>query len=334
MDTHCRHPLGWLPRLLVRELGDFSVREVNANSSQRDPLAAVEVGREIREARMRLGLSIGAISAALRIRRAHLEALESGAWSDLPSRVHQVGYARAYAAKVGLGAIPSTARTDVVVVQPPAIRSPMVGAKRGSPAALLAAAGLLLVYLVVNQAGHRQSGAAEVPDVPARLVVVAEASAAREVVRPADLVEVSDNRSSGEDFRAIASRPQSSAQSVSRGAAILDPVLSNRVALQAGAGSGDGVWVRVRVAHSQEVIVNRVLRPGEIWRVPPRDGLVLDTGKAQELRVLVDGMSVSDGQDMRGVKRGVVIADLLPGELRSASVDARPVLQTASVRIR
>jgi cytoskeleton protein RodZ len=45
----------------------------------------------------------------------------------------------------------------------------------------------------------------------------------------------------------------------------------------------------VRERQGGPVLVNRVLRPGESWQVPPKDGLLLSTGNAGGLEILVDG---------------------------------------------
>lgn len=58
-----------------------------------------------------------------------------------------------------------------------------------------------------------------------------------------------------------------------------------RIVLEAKAES----WVEVRERDSGRVLVDRVLAPGERWAVPNRAGLVLTTGNAAGLTLLVDG---------------------------------------------
>lgn len=86
-----------------------------------------------------------------------------------------------------------------------------------------------------------------------------------------------------------------------------------RIALRARSDSPDGAWVQVRDQRSGQVLVNRVLRPGESWAVPLRDNLLLDTGRAQGLDIVVDGAlsEVLDGQV--GVRRNISLA---PDRLR------------------
>jgi cytoskeleton protein RodZ len=61
-----------------------------------------------------------------------------------------------------------------------------------------------------------------------------------------------------------------------------------RIVLRARAGMPEGSWVQVRDPRSGQVLVNRVLRPTETWAVPVRTGLLLDTGKADGLNILLE----------------------------------------------
>ena len=87
-----------------------------------------------------------------------------------------------------------------------------------------------------------------------------------------------------------------------------------RVALRAKADSPDGAWVQVRDGRSGQVLVNRVLRPGEAWAVPVRDGLLLDTGRAQGLDIVVDGAISEVLEGLVGVRRNIPLA---PDRLRN-----------------
>ena len=60
------------------------------------------VGRELREAREALGISIAEMANALRIRSVHIEALEAGRFDDLPGRPYILGFARSIAGHLGL----------------------------------------------------------------------------------------------------------------------------------------------------------------------------------------------------------------------------------------
>jgi cytoskeleton protein RodZ len=79
----------------------------NAPQTPRDdaPADGVSViGLELKEARESLGITIADMAAALRIRAAHIEALEDGRFSDLPGRPYTLGFARSMARHLGLDA--------------------------------------------------------------------------------------------------------------------------------------------------------------------------------------------------------------------------------------
>lgn len=61
-----------------------------------------EIGRRLREARERKGLTLHDVQVATKIRRKYLEALERGDDSELPPEVYTRGFIRAYASLVDL----------------------------------------------------------------------------------------------------------------------------------------------------------------------------------------------------------------------------------------
>lgn len=60
------------------------------------------VGNEFRLVRVSAGYELDAVSSALRIRRAYLEAIEEGRFADLPGPVYALGFIRSYAEYLGL----------------------------------------------------------------------------------------------------------------------------------------------------------------------------------------------------------------------------------------
>src|SRR5579863_1235258 len=60
------------------------------------------VGAELRAARERLGWSLQDVSANLRIRYAHLVAVEEGRLDVLPGAAYAIGFVRSYAKLLGL----------------------------------------------------------------------------------------------------------------------------------------------------------------------------------------------------------------------------------------
>jgi cytoskeleton protein RodZ len=62
------------------------------------------IGQTLRRAREAWGYDLQQVSEALRIRRAHLEALEEGRYDDLPGSTYALGFFRSYARFLGLDA--------------------------------------------------------------------------------------------------------------------------------------------------------------------------------------------------------------------------------------
>ena len=62
----------------------------------------VSVGQQLRDAREALGLSIEDVAATTRIPMRHLASLEIGDWDQLPASTYSIGFAKNYAAAVGL----------------------------------------------------------------------------------------------------------------------------------------------------------------------------------------------------------------------------------------
>jgi hypothetical protein len=71
-------------------------------------------------------------------------------------------------------------------------------------------------------------------------------------------------------------------------------------------------WIQVRDNITNGLVMTRLLRAGDSYRVPDRSGLVLLTGNAGALEILVDGMKVPDLGEAGKVRRNVVLdPDLL-----------------------
>jgi cytoskeleton protein RodZ len=73
-------------------------------------------------------------------------------------------------------------------------------------------------------------------------------------------------------------------------------------------------WVQVR-APDQSIVFSRVLKAGETYRVPARSGLVMRTGNAGALAIVVDGKTAPALGPLGTLRRNVVLdpAALLGG---------------------
>jgi cytoskeleton protein RodZ len=299
---------------------------------------ATRIGEELRAARVALGLSLADMAAQLRIRRPYLEALEEGRLSDLPGAAYAVGFVRTYAVALGLDADSATRRFRELVgpsAPKPKLVFPEPVPERGMPAATFVVVGVVAVigaYVAwFNWSGGGARSVDVVPPVPPRLETAAEQGRSqlpgREALPgsvpaaalppPGGLASVATGGSNTSAQAATvspgqpASSPSATAGAAPDGAAPTPPVPGvpdgTRVVLRARANSQDGAWIQVRDSRSGQVLVNRVLRPSEFWSAPVREGLLLDTGKADGLEILLDGQPQPTLEGIIGVRRNIAL---------------------------
>jgi cytoskeleton protein RodZ len=65
------------------------------------------------------------------------------------------------------------------------------------------------------------------------------------------------------------------------------------------------VWVQVHDTRNNQRILARILRSGESFAVPDREGLTLTTGRAQAMEVLVEGTASPVFNELQGVRRDI-----------------------------
>jgi transcriptional regulator with XRE-family HTH domain len=90
--------------IVAGESGDFNQMDLFAGELDRDlPLMAADaVGRALRSARERLGLSLIDVAGQTRMAVCHLEAIELARFDGFAAPVYALGFARNYAGAVGV----------------------------------------------------------------------------------------------------------------------------------------------------------------------------------------------------------------------------------------
>ena len=66
-------------------------------------------------------------------------------------------------------------------------------------------------------------------------------------------------------------------------------------------------WIQVRDDNGNRLLLKRLLRTGDTYRVPNRPGLKLLTGNAGALEILVDGETVPSIGPVGAVRRSVAL---------------------------
>lgn len=259
---------------------------------------AARVGEELREARNTLGVSLEDAAAQLRINKRYLQALEEGRVKDLPGAAYAVGFVRSYATALGLDPDDAVRRfrdvSGTAVTKSDELVFPEPVPRRGIPTGVLAALGLALAmggYIAWYQwSGRGERVVDTVPPLPPRLERAADATAPRETPT-APVVETPAPAP-------VAAPPPPR----------IDPD-KPRVVVRAKGES----WVQIRDNTVNRVITDRVLRAGETIEIPNRPGIVLTTGKAENLDILLDGQGV-DPFGGPGVRRNIALE---PDRLRA-----------------
>ncbi|WP_230165029.1 helix-turn-helix domain-containing protein, partial [Roseomonas sp. CECT 9278] len=272
---------------------------------------AARVGEDLRESRLTLGASVEDMAERLRINRRYIHALEEGRIKDLPGPAYAVGFVRSYATALGLDADEAVRRfrdvTGGATTKNGELVFPEPVLSRGMPAGVLVAVGVV-VALGAYVAWYNWSGSGNrvvdaVPPVPSRLDQAAQDGqrmrdpATGQAVGPAPAPTQA----------AAAGNPGASVPAAAPpapAAPVAAPVPDGpRVMLRA---RGEA-WIQIRDTRANSVLTDRVLRTGESLPVPSRDGLVLTTGKAENLDVLLDGQVTAALAGATGVRRGIAL---------------------------
>ncbi|MDO9710728.1 helix-turn-helix domain-containing protein [Paracraurococcus lichenis] len=285
----------------------------------------VRLGAELRDARLALGLSIEDLAQSLRIRRVYLAALEDGRARDLPAPAYAVGFVRSYARALGLDENEVVRRFREASGQITARKTDLIFPEpvpdRGVPAgAVILVGAVLAIGAYVGWYQWSASGPRTVDAVPPPPPAIEQAlregsppEAPPEPPPPA-FAPPPPSPTSASAAQPVPARPQGAGPAVAPALVLAPPAVAppasppapnpaeGRVLLRARAEA----WIQVR-ERSGPVLVNRVLRPGEAWQVPAKEGLLLSTGNAGGLEVLVDGQPTSGLGPGQSVRRDLVI---------------------------
>jgi cytoskeleton protein RodZ len=127
----------------------------------------------------------------------------------------------------------------------------------------------------------------------------ADAAADDEEPSPSVIASVGSEESDRQLAAAIANVDTSDDAVASTGPAIS----TSRIVVQARTAS----WIQVRDDAANQLLLTRLLRPGDVYEVPDRPGLTLLTGNAGALEILVDGEAVPPLGPLGLVRRDVAL---------------------------
>jgi len=319
-------------------------KDTAADTDTSAETGAARVGAELRAARLRLGWHLPDVANSLRIRLPYLEAIEEGRVADLPGAAYAVGFVRTYATSLGLGAdeVARRFRAEALEVnRKPELTFPAPVPQRGVPAGAVILVGVVIAGLGYAAWFHFSNGRDQprvdaVPPVPARLAPLAGPIGPQSTPSP-QVASIMPDKPVGSPAPPPAAIPAAPAQAVSApspppSSPAAEPPVSvqpapsapvaqaqpapavpaaaataavpagTRIAVQVNADA----WVQVR-QRGGKVLLNRVLRQGEIWPVPDEPNLILTTGNAGGTELIVDGQPAPSLGKPGAVRRDVAL---------------------------
>ena len=281
-----------------------------ASDGDAEPAAGlVSAGDVLRRQREALGLELCDVAPVLRIKPRYLAALEAGRPDELPGPSYALGFMRSYADYLGLNADEVLRRLKQGpprLAAKPDLSFPIAREDRAIPggsilitAAILAVCGYGAWYF--SSTGP-ESRAERVAPVPAELLLHTIASQPKQALAAPPSSGNTLNSTypigAGSDTATpvIAPPPAGSAPPPS------SAQISRGIIVHATANS----WIEIRDAR-RSVVVARVLKAGQIYRVPDQPGLSMRTGNAGGLEITCDGNPVPSIGGTGMVRRDIAL---------------------------
>ncbi|MBN9557934.1 MAG: DUF4115 domain-containing protein [Alphaproteobacteria bacterium] len=279
--------------------GRLHLREISGDADA--PLGTV--GQDLRAARLRRGDELALVARDLKIRKDHLEALEEDRVEALPGRTYAVGFVRTYALYLGLDASEYVERFKTEIAgraENPHLTPFIEPVERRLPqgwiviAAVLAALLIYGVYKMVSSAVA--PGVPPVAPVPAQLAPKPAQPAVTNPVSPPPAAPAPQAAPApepgapvtGENAATTAITPSSTtpqtAETLPKGEVFGLQNANPRVVLLAHRATLVNV-----VGPDGTVYINRILEPGDSYRVPNAPGLKLKAGEGDAVELLLDG---------------------------------------------
>jgi cytoskeleton protein RodZ len=322
--------------------------------------SAARVGADLRGARERLGWTLPAIAGHLRIRLPFLQAIEDGRTDLLPGNAYAIGFLRTYAQALGLDPDEVARRFRAEAAEAnrkTELNFPAPVPERGVPAGAIVLVGACIAiaayvgWYKMSATSHPTT--AMVQAVPDRLTPLAD----KAKPQAAAVAQTGDPAAEPDAPPVPSVAPSSAAAAVAPGGYATSPAVSHpvpapqvasaepapvplppqgaeatridgpRIVLRARAEA----WIQVREKGGQ-VLLNRVLRPGETWPVPAKAGLLLTTGNAGGTELLVDGAPTGSLGGDGAVRRDLPLdADAIKdGKLAAVTPNATAAISNAA----
>lgn len=274
-----------------------------------------EIGNKLTAARLALREGLDEPARKLKLRRKHLEALESGNWDSMPDDVYAMGFLRQYSAYLRLDLTDEVERlknSAYTLTRPLTFPDPPVAPSRRW--AWIASVMFILLLIAFNvlyqQAPENHSpstvtmSAANTSGTPAESLPPAQHAStsppAEPVSKPDDRTPVETAASEQPPAAPTAATARSTTQVTSQPVTktvVPEPPTSHLYRFEA---VGSSVWIQISLPNPAgdgkgRLIKEALLQQGHrISLQQPVDALWITCGNAPSLRILVDGKLLAD----------------------------------------
>jgi cytoskeleton protein RodZ len=301
-----------------------------------------EIGAMLRRRREEVGQDLATISAVTHIKPIYLKAIEEGRRKDLPGTAYMIGYIRTYADYLGFDGnrlitdyhaeLAGQRRAPDKRAEPAEPEQVALSQVQGSPVLVLG--GLVVMALAAYGVWAIVSGGESetqtvATDTPVEETAPAEPAPSEETAaRPgtpsptnaeastgaepsAPVAETVPEESPPEAPAAAEDQVPPEADIASTGEEVVEESPPQQAAAEAEGQAGKIVvrarlesWIQI-TNEKKEVLFSRVLRSGETYTVPDEKGLMLTTGNAGGIEILVNGTKLKSLGTVGLVKRDI-----------------------------
>ena len=300
-----------------------------------------EIGAMLRRRREEVGQDLSTISAVTHIKPIYLKAIEEGRRKDLPGTAYMIGYIRTYADYLGFDGnrlitdyhaeLAGQRRAPDKRAEPAEPEPVALTQVQGSPVLMLG--GLVVLALaaygvwaiVSGGESETQTVATDTPVEETAPAEPAPTEAPEAVARPGTPSPTNAEASTGPEPTGSAAEPgpetppeapaaaedqvPPEADVASTGEEVVEESPPQEAAAEGQAGK---IVVRARLEswiqvtnEKKDVVFSRVLRSGETYTVPEEKGLMLTTGNAGGIEILVNGKKLKSLGTVGLVKRDI-----------------------------
>ena len=247
-----------------------------------DTYRDMSVGQILQRTREHYGQTLPQVESNLRIRASQLQALEQEDVSQLPGRVYAIGFVRAYAEYLGLDGDKMVHLFKAQTVgkrSKPELQFPVTVNESKAPNlpilfSCLIAVVALIAYISMFHAPVRYEET--IPPVPQILIEKRES-----LLKPSLLAPDESN--------------------------LLAPIVEKPAQLELVATSDS--WVEIKNSEGA-LVMRKVLKPGDKYKVPEDSDLTLSTGNAGGLTIFIDGKKIKTLGGNAEVQRNVELSSL------------------------